>query len=64
MIVPLSLSLGDQEIRTKNPFLMQTENCTKEILSIYKNQGIETVFELNPGNHFRNTDYRLAKGIA
>lgn len=58
------LSLGDQESRTKNPFLMQTENCTQELLSVYKNQGIESVFELNPGNHFRNTDYRLSKGIA
>ena len=57
------LSLGDQESRTRNPFLRQTEDCTKELLSIYQSKGIDSVFELNPGNHFKDADYRLAKGI-
>ena len=30
----------------------------------YKNKGIETTFEMNPGNHFKDADLRLAKGIA
>lgn len=58
------LSLGDLESRTKNPLLKQTENCMKELLSIYQNKGIDSVFELNPGNHYKNAAYRLAKGIA
>lgn len=57
------LSLGDQESRTRNPFLRQTENCTKELLSIYQSKGIDSVFELNPGNHYKHAAYRLAKGI-
>lgn len=28
------------------------------------NLGIETTFEMNPGNHFKDADLRLAKGIA
>lgn len=58
------LSLGDQESRTRNPFLRQTENCTKELLSIYQSKGIDSVFEMNPGNHYKDAAYRLAKGIS
>lgn len=57
------LSLGDLESRTRNPFLKQTESSTKELLSIYQSKGIDSVFELNPGNHYKNAAYRLAKGI-
>lgn len=57
------LSLGDLESRTKNPYLSQTENCMKELLSSYQRQAINSVFELNPGNHFKDAAYRLAKGI-
>lgn len=58
------LSLGDLESRTRNPFLRQTEDFTKELLSIYQNRGIRSVFERNPGNHYKDAAYRLAKGIA
>lgn len=57
------LSLGDKESRTKNQYLSQTENCTRELYSIYQSQGINSIFELNQGNHFRDVSYRLAKGI-
>ena len=57
------LSLGDTESRTKNPFFSQTENCMKELFSIYQNRTIESMFELNPGNHYKDAAYRLAKGI-
>ena len=58
------LSLGDRDSRTKNRFLSQTENCTRELCSIYKSQDINSIFELNPGNHFKDAPHRLAKGIA
>ena len=35
------LSLGDKESRTRNPFLRQTKNCTKELLSVYQSRGID-----------------------
>ncbi|MCM1182118.1 MAG: alpha/beta hydrolase-fold protein [Roseburia sp.] len=57
------LSLGDLESRTKNPFLSQTEHCMKELCSFYQSQAISTVFELNPGNHYKDAAYRMAKGI-
>lgn len=57
------LSLGDKESRTKNQYLNRTENCMRELCSIYQSKGIDSVFELNQGNHFRDIPYRLAKGI-
>ena len=58
------LSLGDRESRTKNQFLSQTEDRTRELCSIYQSQDINSMFELNPGNHFKDAPHRLAKGIA
>lgn len=58
------LSLGDRESRTKNQFLSRTEDCSRELCSIYQRQDINSRFELNPGNHFKDAPYRLAKGIA
>ena len=58
------LSLGDRESRTKNRFLCQTEDRTRELYSIYQSQAINSMFELNPGNHFKDAPHRLAKGIA
>ncbi len=58
------LSLGDTESRTRNPFLKRTERCMEELFSHYRQSGIETIFELNPGNHYKDAELRLAKGIA
>lgn len=57
-------SLGDKEARTRNSLLSTVEDKTKETYEHYKNSSIDTVFELNPGNHFKDADIRLAKGIA
>jgi predicted alpha/beta superfamily hydrolase len=57
-------SLGDKEARTRNNLLGTVEDKTKETYEHYKDSGIDTVFELNPGNHFKDADIRLAKGIA
>ncbi len=58
------LSLGDLESRTRNQFLCQTEQKMKELYAVYQNKAIDSIFEMNPGNHFKDVDYRLAKGIA
>lgn len=39
------------------------ENNTREIESFYRSQGIETIFELNSGNHFQNIAGRIAVGL-
>ena len=57
-------SLGDKESHTRNPLLGRVEERTREIYGYYKNNGIAAVFEMNRGNHFKDADMRLAKGIA
>lgn len=57
------LSLGNLECRTKNQYLCRTEDCMKQLHEIYQGKDIRSVFEINPGNHFKDAAYRLAKGI-
>lgn len=58
------MSIGDRESRTSNPYLARTEGNFGELRDIFSARGVETVFELNPGNHFVDADIRMAKGIA
>ncbi|MBQ3663159.1 MAG: alpha/beta hydrolase [Clostridia bacterium] len=60
----LYLSLGDREPRTKNPQMKTVGEKTEELVSYYRCQGIDTTFEWNPGNHFKDPELRIAKGIA
>ena len=57
------LSIGDRESRGKNPYLSMAESRGRELYSIYGGMGIDSVFELNPGNHYKDAEYRLARGI-
>lgn len=57
-------SLGDKEAHTRHALLSRVEDKTREIYQYYKECNIDTVFDLNPGNHFKDADIRLAKGIA
>ena len=57
-------SLGDKEARTRNALLSTVEDKTRKIYEHYKDSGINTTFEMNQGNHFKDADLRLAKGIA
>ena len=57
------LSLGDTEARTKNPTLKMVQNNTEEIFGHYRNLGLDVVWEMNPGNHFKDAALRSAKGI-
>lgn len=56
-------SLGDTECRTKNPYLKIVQENTEKMESFYAQCGIDTVFQLNPGNHFKNALQRTAEGI-
>ena len=58
------LSLGDREHRTRNPVLSTVAECTGRVRAAMERRGAEVLFESNPGNHFRDADLRLAKGIA
>jgi hypothetical protein len=57
------LSIGDKESKVKNPIMQQTEPYTRLLNELYKEMGIASIFELNNGNHFMKTDWRVAKGI-
>lgn len=59
----LYLSLGDQEARTRNPVMATVQDNTEKLAALYRSRGINTVFELNPGNHFMDPALRMAKGI-
>ena len=39
------------------------EENTRALKERYEKAGVETVFELNPGNHFRDAEARMARGI-
>lgn len=56
-------SLGDREARTNNKILQTVEDNTREIEKHLAEHGINTVFELNKGNHFQQGALRTAKGI-
>ncbi len=58
------LSLGDKESSARNSYLRTVKDKTLELYEVLKGQGINSVFESNPGNHFFETDKRCAKGIA
>lgn len=57
------LSVGDRECRTKNEVLSKVEDATAETEAVIRSEGVETLFELNPGNHFKDAALRTAKGI-
>lgn len=56
-------SLGDKEHKTRNPFLQTVRQNTEEMEDFYKQQGIATTFQLNPGNHLQDAALRTASGI-
>lgn len=59
----LYLSLGDRESHTRNEVMKTVEEKTETLCRYYQSQGIGCVYELNPGNHFRDPEKRMARGI-
>ena len=57
-------SLGNKESKTRNPILGNVQQNTEEIHMFYQDKGIDTVFQLNPGNHYDRATERTAAGIA
>lgn len=56
-------SLGDKEHKTRNQFLKTVWDNTEKIEKFYHENGIDTVFQLNEGNHYQNAAERTAAGI-
>lgn len=60
----LYLSLGDRECRTKHPCLKNVQERTEQIAAFYRKRNLNTVLQMNPGNHFQDSVERTAAGIA
>ena len=56
-------SLGDAESRTRNRAMRPVLENTRQVAERFKQLGVVTRFEINPGNHFMDEDLRTAKGI-
>lgn len=56
-------SQGDKESKTRNPVLRSVRQNTEEIQAFYQAKGIDTVFQLNPGNHYDHAVERTAAGL-
>jgi predicted alpha/beta superfamily hydrolase len=56
-------SLGDRESHVGNQILQCVEDNTRWLFGHYQALGINTTFELNTGNHYMQTELRMAKGI-
>ena len=59
----LYFSLGNKEARTRNPYMKTVQENTEKIEEYYRGKGISTVFQLNPGNHYKDAEKRTAAGI-
>ena len=64
LAISVYLSLGDKEEKTKNPTIARVGNCIRKQQELLTAQGINTILEWNPGNHFQHSDERTAKGFA
>ena len=58
------LSLGDKEEKAKNPVMAQVGNGIRKQHELLTEQEINTILEWNAGNHFVDSDRRMAKGFA
>ena len=52
-----------KEVKTRNPVLKTVQENTEAIHAHFLAQGIDTVFQLNPGNHFAQGIERTEAGI-
>ncbi len=57
------LSLGDREGAARNPRLAAVEPCTRALLELLRERGVEATFEMHPGGHFRDVPMRVERGL-
>ncbi|MCR4676286.1 MAG: hypothetical protein K5634_03545 [Sphaerochaetaceae bacterium] len=58
------LSLGDREEKTRNPVMATVGDCIRSCSDIFRQSGITTTLEWNPGNHFQNAPERTARAFS
>ena len=57
------LSLGDKEEKAKNPVMAQVGNAIRKQHELLTEQDVNTILEWNSGNHFVDSDKRMAIGF-
>lgn len=58
------LSVGSKEHKTPNRLMRNVRSATERTRDLLRSCGAEVTFEVNPGNHFQDTDLRMARGIS
>ena len=58
------LSLGDREEKARNKVMAAVGDCIRSQYRILDEAGICTRLDWNPGNHFVDSEKRVAKGLA
>ena len=58
------LSLGDKEEKAKNPQMAKVGDAIRQQYELLKHQIGNTILEWNVGNHFVDSEKRMAKGFA
>lgn len=58
------LSLGDKEEKTRNPVMAQVGNAIRRQEMLLREHGVNAILEWNVGNHFVDSEKRMAKGFA
>lgn len=59
----LFLSLGDEEKLSTNKRFASVEDCTLEVLEIFKDRGTDALFLPEPGDHFTDHIGRLQRAL-
>lgn len=57
------LSLGSKEKRVRNPRMAKIGVCMEEAAAFLGSRGVETVLQVNPGNHFADGEKRIEKAL-
>ena len=63
MALFIYLSLGDKEEKAKNPVMAQVGNAIRSQEEMLREQGVNTILEWNAGNHFVDSEKRMASGF-
>lgn len=58
------LSLGDTEENARNPVMASVGKAIRRQYEMLAGDNVETVLEWNPGNHFKDAEIRMAKGMS
>lgn len=58
------LSLGDRESHTKNPVMAHVDDAIRRQHELLAAQGVVATLEWNAGNHFVDSEKRMAKAFA